>query len=210
MLEHMVDTVLSLRATRTKRTASAPLCRFGSADEVGVFEMTSMGMKGVASPSALFVGAHAPTPGSALTCTMEGSRAFLVEIQALANPSSYGTPVRRASGFGTNRMQMLLAILERHGGVNFGGQDVYVNVVGGMALHEPSVDLAVCAALISTKTNAIIPEGTVFFGEVGLSGEVRAVPLAERRAKEAHRLGMDTVLSAPTLKTIRDLVARLS
>ncbi len=212
MLEHMVDTVLSLEGDprQAYRLLRASKHRFGSTDEVGVFEMTSRGLQGVASPSALFVGTHAPTPGSALTCTMEGSRAFLVEIQALANASSYATPVRRASGFSTNRLQMLLAILERHGKMGFAGQDVYVNVVGGMTLREPSVDLAVCAALVSTKKDVTIPAATVWFGEVGLGGEIRPVPLQERRTKEATRLGMKTVLHAAKLKTVADLIAHLS
>lgn len=210
MLEHMVDTVLSLEgdpqhAYRLLRTTKH---RFGAADEIGVFEMTSGGLQGVDSPSGLFLTDSNNSPGTAITCTIEGSRAFLVEIQALVNTSSYGTPVRRGSGFNTNRMQMLLAILEKHGGISFAGQDVYVNVVGGMQVKEPAADLAVCAALASSRFNKAISQ-SVIIGEVGLSGEVRPVSQRDRRAKEAKRLGLNAVIDSTQTKTISDLVKRI-
>ena len=211
MLEHMVDTVLSLEgdprhAYRILRTTKH---RFGAADEVGVFEMTGEGLKGVDSPSGLFLTESTKTPGTAITCVLEGSRAFLVEIQALVNTSSYGTPVRRGSGFNTNRMQMLLAILEKHGDISFAGQEGYVNVVGGMQVKEPAADLAVCAALASSRLNKTIP-ASVIIGEVGLGGEVRPAAQKTRRTKEAERLGIPEVIDHTKTKTIRELVKRLS
>ena len=211
MLEHMVDTVLHFGGDprHAYRLLRASKHRFGGIDEVGVFEMTEKGLLGVESPSSLFINDGPAAPGTAMVCTIEGSRAFLVEIQALVNTSSYGTPVRRGSGFNSNRMQMLLAIIEKHGKVSFSGEDVYVNVVGGMNVKEPAVDLAVCAALISSKLDKAIPKDTVIFGEVGLGGEVRSVPMKDRRSKESKRLGMTKTMSAEDIKTIRDLVARI-
>lgn len=210
MLEHMVDTVLHFTGDprHAYRLLRASKHRFGNTDEVGVFEMTENGLIGVESPTELFLGEQSNAPGTAITCVIEGARAFLVEIQALVNPSSYGTPVRRGSGFQTNRLQMLLAILEKHGKISYSGMDVYVNVVGGMHVKEPAVDLAVCAALISSQLDASIPDKTVLFGEVGLGGEVRKVRMSERRAKESKRLGLGNILSDKEVKTIRDLVAR--
>ena len=211
MLEHMVDTVLHFGGDprHVYRLLRASKHRFGGIDEVGVFEMTEKGLIGVDSPSSLFVNDGPAAPGTAMTCTIEGSRAFMVEIQALVNTSSYGTPVRRGSGFNSNRMQMLLAIIEKHGKVSFSGQDVYVNVVGGMNVKEPAVDLAVCAALISSKLDKAISKETAIFGEVGLGGEVRTVPMHERREKESKRLGMPSIISSKQVKTIRELVERI-
>ena len=210
MLEHMVDTVLNLEgdARHAYRLLRSSKHRFGAADEVGVFEMTGEGLKGVDSPSGLFMTEGRKTPGTALTCILEGSRAFLVEVQALVNPSSYGTPVRRGSGFSSNRMQMLLAILEKHGDISFAGQDVYVNVVGGMHIREPAADLAICAALASSRLDHALP-ASVVIGEVGLGGEVRPAPQITRRRKEAERLNAGTVIDHTTAITIRDLVKTL-
>jgi len=210
MLEHMVDTVLSFEGDteHSYRLLRATKHRFGATDEVGVFEMTSKGLQGVENPSELFVQDSAGTPGTILTCTLEGSRVFLLEIQALVNTSSYGTPVRRSSGFNTNRMQMLLAILEKHGGVSFAGQDVYVNVVGGMQTKEPAADLAVCAALIGSRLDIGMPSSVVF-GEVGLGGEVRPAHQKDRRTKEATRLGIKNIVDHTRIKTVRDLVKQI-
>lgn len=210
MLEHMVDTVLSLEGDprHAYRLLRVTKHRFGATDEVGVFEMTSAGLIGVPSPTDLFLTDSVKTPGTAVTCIIEGSRAFLLEVQALVHTSSYPTPVRRGSGFTTNRMQMLLAILEKHGGVSFAGQDVYVNVVGGMHIKEPAADLAICAALVSSLLNRSI-DSTILFGEVGLGGEVRSVPQADRRRKEAKRLGIDTVLDNKHIKTVGELITRI-
>lgn len=210
MLEHMVDTVLSFEGDteHAYRILRATKHRFGATDEVGVFEMTSAGLQGVENPSELFVQNPSNAPGTILTCSLEGSRVFLLEIQALVNPSSYGTPVRRSSGFNTNRMQMLLAILEKHGGVSFTGQDVYVNVVGGMHTKEPAADLAVCAALIGSRLNTGI-SSCVVFGEVGLGGEVRSAHQRDRRKREATRLGIKHIVDHTSVKTIRDLVKHM-
>ncbi|OGL69927.1 DNA repair protein RadA [Candidatus Uhrbacteria bacterium RIFCSPHIGHO2_02_FULL_53_13] len=211
LLEHMVDTVLEFRGdTRHHyRLLRATKHRFGSTHEVGVFEMTQDGLVGIANPSDVFLDHHESAPGTAITCTLEGARAFLVEVQALVNPSSYGTPVRRANGFSTNRLQMLLAILEKHGKISFAGQDVFVNVVGGMTLREPSTDLAVCAALVSSRTEKALLEKTVLYGEVGLGGEVRTAPQEKRRAAEAKRLGFPNVVSAKDTPNVRALVERM-
>ncbi len=211
MLEHMVDTVLEFRGDprHQYRLLRASKHRFGNTDEVGVFEMTQNGLKGITNPTDLFLDEHVSGSGSAVTCVLEGGRAFLVEVQALVNPSSYGTPVRRGSGFASNRLQMLLAILEKHGKLSFQGQDVYVNVVGGMSLREPSADLAICAALISSRTDTPIPQKSVVFGEVGLGGEIRTAPQVKRRIKEAKRLGYANVISSSSAKSIRALVSQI-
>ncbi len=212
MLEHMVDTVLEFRGDlhHQYRLLRASKHRFGNTDEVGVFEMTQDGLSGITNPTDLFLDEHTSSSGSAVTCVLEGGRAFLVEVQALVNPSSYGTPVRRGSGFASNRLQMLLAILEKHGKLSFQGQDVYVNVVGGMSLREPAADLAICAALISSRTDTPISEKTVVFGEVGLGGEIRTTPQIKRRTKEAKRLGYTNVISNATAKNIRALVTQIN
>ena len=210
LLEHIVDTVLEFRGDMRHhyRLLRATKNRFGGIHEVGVFEMTADGLRGVENPTDLFLDHHEATPGTAITCTLEGARAFLVEVQALVNASSYGTPVRRANGFSTNRLQMLLAILEKHGKLSFAGQDVFVNVVGGMTLREPSTDLAVCTALVSSRKDAVLPPKTVVYGEVGLGGEVRTAPQTKRRAQEAKRLGFASVLSSEEVKDVRALVER--
>lgn len=211
LLEHMVDTVLEFRGDMRHhyRLLRATKHRFGGTNEVGVFEMTADGLRGVNNPTDLFLDHHEAAPGTAVTCTLEGARAFLVEVQALVNASSYGTPVRRANGFSSNRLQMLLAILEKHGKLSFAGQDVFVNVVGGMTLREPSTDLAVCAALVSSRKEIALPPKTVVYGEVGLGGEVRTAPQAKRRAQEAKRLGFPNVLSSDEVQDVRALIGML-
>lgn len=201
LLEHLVDTVLQFsgdprHAFRLLRVSKN---RFGSTDEVGVFEMTSKGLISVASPALPL--AEGPRPeGSSVCCALEGSRTFILEIQALVNPSHFPQPIRRASGFSPNRLQMLLAVLERHTGTRFGDQDVYVNVAGGMQVKDPGADLAVCAALLSSRKHASIPPKTIHVGEVGLSGEVRPVPQMERRKKDAERLGFSAFVSVKQVK----------
>jgi DNA repair protein RadA/Sms len=133
---------------------------------------------------------------------MEGSRVFLVEVQALVDKASYGTPVRRASGFDQNRLQMLCAILSKHARLNLGEMDVYVNVIGGLELREPAADLAVCAAIVSSARNAPSPSPTVYVGEVGLGGEVRSVTGLDRRAAEAKRMGIERVVTPKTVGTV--------
>lgn len=191
-LEHLVDAVLTLEGdpVHAYRLLRASKNRFGSTDEVGVFEMTATGLKAVANPSARFLEERAVVPGSVIAATVEGSRAFLVEVQALVEKTSFGTPVRRASGFDQNRLQMLCAILSKRGNLKLADQDVYVNVIGGMELREPAADLAICAAIASAARGTASPEPILYAGEVGLGGEVRSVPFLERRLSEAKRLGI--------------------
>ncbi len=191
-LEHLVDTVLSLEGdpAHSYRILEAKKNRFGATDEIGVFEMTQTGMQAVANPSAKFLEERAAVPGSVIATIREGSRIFLVEVQALVEKSFYGTPVRRANGMDQNRLQMLIAILSKRANLRLGDQDVYVNVVGGMQLKEPASDLAVCAAIVSAVKNTIQKDLTVYIGEVGLGGEVRSVSAIEKRLMEAGRIGI--------------------
>ena len=195
-LEHLVDVVLSLDGdpVHAYRMLRSGKNRFGATDEVGVFEMTSEGLIAVENPSERFLEERTTTPGSVIAATVEGSRVFLVEVQALVEKSSYGTPVRRASGFDQNRLQMLVAILSKHAGLKLGEQDVYVNVIGGMRLKEPAADLAVCAALVSAAKNQSTPTPTVFLGEVGLGGETRSIPMLDKRLGEIARLNIPTAV----------------
>jgi len=206
-LEHLVDVVVSLEGdpVHAYRILRATKNRFGATDEVGVFEMTGAGLAAVENPSARFLEERRNVPGSVIAATMEGSRVFLVEVQALVEKSSYGTPVRRASGFDQNRLQMLCAILSKHAGLRLGEADVYVNVIGGLELREPAADLAVCAAIVSASKNAASAGPVVFAGEVGLGGEVRSVVGLDRRASEAKRMGIETVVTPKTIKTVKDL-----
>jgi DNA repair protein RadA/Sms len=207
-LEHLVDVVLSLDGdgAHSYRWLSASKNRFGSTDEVGVFEMTSGGLAPVENPSARFLKERISVPGSVIAAPVEGSRVFLVEVQALVEKSSYVTPVRRASGFDQNRLQMLIAILSKRAKINLSEQDVYVNVIGGMKLTEPAADLAICAAIIGAAKNITLEKPTVFFGEVGLGGEVRRVPRIEKRMNECKRLGIQTIHGPHSLKTLSDLL----
>jgi DNA repair protein RadA/Sms len=191
-LEHIVDTVLYFEGEGSQghRILRATKNRFGGVDEIGVFEMTAAGLAPVANPSAAFLAArHEGISGSAVTALMEGTRPVLVEIQALAARAGFGTPQRVSAGIDHRRLAVLLAVLERRAGMPFGELDVFVNVVGGVRLSEPTSDLAVVAALVSSVRDRALPPEALFLGEVGLGGEVRAVAGAERRLAEAARLG---------------------
>lgn len=209
-LEHLVDTVLTLEGDPqgAYRLLRASKHRFGSIEEVGVFAMTEKGMMPVENPSAMFLQERSAGPGSVVTCVMEGNRPFLVEIQALVDKSFFPNPVRRTSGYDAGRLQMLLAILSKRAGARVYDQDVYVNVVGGMKLTEPSADLAVAAAILSAISNVAFPTETLVIGELGLGGEVRTVPFLERRTKEADRLGFKTVLGPGKIKNVREIVPK--
>jgi len=206
-LEHLVDVVVSLEGdpVHAYRILRATKNRFGATDEVGVFEMTSTGLAAVENPSARFLEERRNVPGSVIAATMEGSRVFLVEVQALVEKTSYGTPVRRASGFDQNRLQMLCAILSKHAGLKLGEADVYVNVIGGLELREPAADLAVCAAIVSAVKNIASESPVVYVGEVGLGGEVRSVARIDRREAEAKRMGIETIKTPKTIKMVEDL-----
>jgi DNA repair protein RadA/Sms len=198
-LEHMVDTVIYFEGDPSSgfRVLRATKNRFGSVDEVGVFEMTAAGLTPVANPSAAFLAGRAwETAGSAVTALMEGTRPVLIEIQALAARAGFGTPQRVATGLEHKRLAVLLAVLERRGGIPFHDLDVFVNVTGGMRLAEPASDLAVVAALMSSVTDRPLPPDALFLGEVGLGGEVRPVAGLERRLAEAERQGFRRVFAA--------------
>lgn len=191
VLEHLVDGVFIIEGDRFQefRMLRCMKNRFGSTNEVGVFEMQERGLTEVKNPSARFLESRREnTPGVALVCALEGVRPFIVEVQALTSPTRFGYPRRMASGFDVNRLNLLIAVLERHLGLNFGAQDVYVNVVGGLRLQDPACDLGICLAIISSfKKTALVPD-TVFVGEVGLSGEIRKVIQAEKRLKEIGKM----------------------
>jgi len=206
-LEHLVDTVLSLTGepSHELRILEATKNRFGATDEIGVFEMTAEGMKAVENPSARFLSERVNVAGSVIATVREGSRIFLVEVQALVEKSFYGTPVRRANGMDQNRLQMLIAILSKRAGLHLGESDVYVNVVGGMQLKEPAADLAVCAAIMSAAKNKTDEEPIVYIGEVGLGGEVRNVMAVDKRVTEAKRMGVEKAVTPKTIKSVKEL-----
>ena len=192
VLEHVVDTVLYFEGhhQQTHRVVRAVKNRFGAVSELGVFEMTTSGLRPVANPSALFLAERpANVPGSSVLCTIEGSRPILVEVQALVSASTFGNPRRTASGLDPNRVSLLLAVLDKRAGLNLATDDVFVNVAGGMAIDEPAADLAIVAAVASSLRNRPIPSDVVVFGEVGLAGEVRATSQAALRAREASQIG---------------------
>jgi DNA repair protein RadA/Sms len=192
VMEHMVDTVLYFEGERSHqfRILRAVKNRFGPTDEIGVFEMTGMGLMEVANPSALFLSDHdAEISGASVLAAMEGTRPMLVELQALIAPSPLGTPRRAVVGWDSGRLAMVLAVLESRCGLAIGANDVYLNVAGGLRVSEPAADLAVAAALASSLSGIAVPPETVVFGEIGLSGEVRAVSHTDARLKEADKLG---------------------
>jgi DNA repair protein RadA/Sms len=198
-LEHIVDTVLYFEGEPSLdyRLLRATKNRFGSVDELAVFSMTGRGLVPVPNPSAVFLGARAErTVGSAVTALMEGSRPVLVEVQALAAPTGYGTAQRVATGVDPKRLAVLLAVLERRAGTSFSQQDVFVQVAGGLKLTEPAADLAVVAALLSSLHNRPTPADTLYLGELTLGGEVRPLAGLERRLAEAARLGFRRVISS--------------
>lgn len=190
-LEHMVDTVLYLEGERfaSFRILRCVKNRFGTTNEVGVFEMTSLGLMPVKNPSELFLHeGDRSASGNVVTAVVEGSRALLLEIQALSSKTSFGYPKRTVSGYDLNRLQLLTAIIAKRAQISVSDQDIYVNVVGGMKISEPSADLAVALSIISGAKDHPLPD-TVVVGELGLSGEVRSVPNIEKRVKEAEKLG---------------------
>ena len=192
VIEHMVDTVLYFEGDRghTYRILRAVKNRFGPSDEIGVFEMVAGGLREVANPSELFLGDRdGASTGAAVFAGIEGTRPLLVEIQALVAPSGLGTPRRAVVGWDTNRLAMVLAVLDARCGVSFSSHDVYLNVAGGLKITEPAADLAAAAALLSSISGVALPRDAVYFGEVSLSGAVRAAPLMTARLKEAAKLG---------------------
>lgn len=197
VLEHMVDTVLQFEGDRhyTYRILRTLKNRFGSTNELGIYEMTGHGMKHVKNPSEILITQKdEELSGIAIAVTMEGLRPLLVEVQALVTPSVYGTPQRTCSGFDLRRLQLLLAVLEKRGGFQFGIKDVFLNIAGGFRIEDPATDLAVLCALLSSFDDKPIPMNTCFCGEVGLSGEIRAVNRIDQRIAEAEKLGFERII----------------
>lgn len=203
VVEHLVDAVIYFEGERGLpfRILRAVKNRFGPTDEIGVFEMVEAGLVETPNPSALFLGASGErASGAAVFAGVEGSRPVLVEIQALAAPSAYGTPRRAVVGWDSARLAMILAVLETRCGLSFAGRDVYLSVAGGLRITEPAADLAVAAALISTLADQKLPKDCVSFGEVALSGEIRPAGRSDLRLKEAAKLGFSTAFAPPPKK----------
>lgn len=197
ILEHMVDTVLQFEGDRhyAYRILRTIKNRFGSTSELGIYEMTGIGMRGVNNPSEILMTQKEDRlSGIAIAATIEGMRPLLIEVQALVTQSVYGTPQRTVSGFDLRRLQLLLAVLEKKGGFHFGVKDVFLNIAGGLKVEDPSIDLAVLCALLSSYEDVPLPPHVCFAGEVGLSGEVRAVHRVEQRIAEAEKLGFEKII----------------
>ncbi|MBA4336717.1 DNA repair protein RadA [bacterium] len=212
VLEHLVDTVLYLEGDKFHqfRILRSQKNRFGSTNEIGIFEMGEKGLVEVANPSAQFLeGRQAKAIGSAITVTLEGTRPILIEVQALANITPFGYPKRTATGYDTNRMQLLISVLQKYARMNLSNQDVFVNVVGGMKINDPSCDLGVLMAIASSFLQKTIPSDTCYIGEVGLSGEIRTVAQLDKRVKEAKKLGFKKVVTPAQVKDILSAVKGL-
>jgi DNA repair protein RadA/Sms len=196
ILEHMVDTVLQFEGDRhyAYRILRTLKNRFGSTSELGIYEMTDEGMRGVLNPSEILITQKEDQlSGIAIAATIEGMRPLLIEVQALVTQSVYGTPQRTVSGFDLRRLQLLLAVLEKRGGFHFGMKDVFLNIAGGIKVEDPSIDLAVICALLSSYEDVPLPQHICFAGEVGLSGEIRAVNRIDQRIAEAEKLGFEKI-----------------
>ena len=197
ILEHMVDTVLQFEGDRhyAYRMLRTLKNRFGSTSELGIYEMTGTGMKVVTNPSAFLIAQRNDSlSGSTIAAAMEGMRPLLIEVQALVTQSVYGTPQRTVTGFDLRRLQLLLAVLEKRGGFAFGMKDVFVNIAGGLKIEDPSLDLAVILALLSSYEDIPLPQGICFAGEVGLNGEIRAVNRIQQSIAEAEKLGFEKII----------------
>jgi DNA repair protein RadA/Sms len=213
VLEHLVDVVLQFEGDRYGgfKVVRAVKNRFGSTNEAAIFEMYEQGLRVVENPSAALLAERQNADGSVVMATLEGTRPLLVEIQALVNPTSFGYPKRTASGFDLNRLNLLIAVLERRTKLNLSDKDIYINVVGGLKLNDPAADLAICMAIASAAAGKRLDDELVVFGEVGLGGEIRSVHSAERRTAEAKKLGFTQAIAPKTgqknsfIKGVRDL-----
>ncbi|MBQ7037421.1 MAG: DNA repair protein RadA [Clostridia bacterium] len=207
VLEHMVDCVLYFEGDRHQsyRILRAVKNRFGSTNEIGVFDMSDRGLTEVENPSAMLLSERPEdAPGSAVLCSLEGSRPLLAEVQALVSPSGFGIPRRMASGIDQGRMNLIIAVLEKRVGMNLQNQDVYVNVIGGLRIDETAADLSLAAAIVSSAKGITIPKDMVFLGEIGLTGELRSINFAEKRVAESVRMGFRTiVLPKENAKAVR-------
>jgi len=197
VLEHLVDVVLQFEGDRYGgfKVVRAVKNRYGSTAEAAIFEMAEEGLRVVENPSAALLAERQNADGSVVMATLEGTRPLLVEIQALVNPTSFGYPKRTASGFDLNRLNLLIAVLERRTKLNLSDKDIYINVVGGLKLADPAADLAVCMAIASASAGRRLDDGIVVFGEVGLGGELRSVQNVDRRVSEAKKLGFTQAIA---------------
>lgn len=206
VLEHIVDAVLYFEGNRnfSYRILRAVKNRYGSTNEIGVFEMRDRGLAEVENPSLMLIsGKPKNASGSCIACTMEGSRPIMAEVQALVTPTGFGNPRRMCTGFDYNRAAMILAVLEKKAGYFFGNMDTYINIVGGLKLDEPATDLSVAMALVSSLKDTVVSDDTLAFGEIGLAGEIRGVNNCEQRVKEAIRLGFSRcIIPRHNLKTL--------
>ena len=217
VLEHLVDVVLQFEGDRYGgfKVVRAVKNRFGSTNEAAIFEMYEEGLRVVENPSAALLAERQSADGSVVLATMEGTRPLLVEIQALVNPTSFGYPKRTASGFDLNRLNLLIAVLERRTKLNLSDKDIYINVVGGLKLSDQAADLAICMAIASAAAGRRIDDGIVVFGEVGLGGEIRSVIGVDKRVAEAKKLGFTQAIAPKTssrntfIKPVGDLRAAL-
>lgn len=206
VLEHMVDVVLQFEGDRhyAYRILRTLKNRFGSTSELGIYEMTDKGMRGVANPSEILITQkEEQLSGIAIAATIEGARPLLIEVQSLVTQSVYGTPQRTVSGFDLRRLQLLLAVLEKRGGFHFGMKDVFLNIAGGIKVEDPSIDLAVLCALLSSYEDVPLPQNICFAGEIGLSGEIRAVNKIDQRIAEAEKLGFEKIIVSKYNQTLR-------
>jgi len=202
VLEHLVDAVLYLEGEKygALKVLRANKNRFGSTSEVGILEMTDHGLLPVDNPSAILLAERQQLPGSVVFAAMEGSRPIMVEVQALVAPSVYGYPKRTAVGVDINRLGLLAAVMTKRGGINLSSSDIYVNIVGGLKISEPAVDLAIILAIASAHKGIILPADLTAFGEVGLSGELRTVSFSQRRLEEASKQGFASAIVSPQTK----------
>lgn len=208
VLEHMVDTVLYLEGERyfSYRILRGVKNRFGSTNEIGMFEMQEKGMVEITNPSDILISEREDNPaGSCIVSSMEGTRPILVELQALTSQTIFGYPKRTANGIDYNRLSLLIAVLEKKAGLMLGSQDVYLNVVGGLRINEPSIDLGIMLVTASSFKNVPIPKDMIIVGEVGLTGEVRRINLIEKRLKEAEKLGFKScIIPESNKKDLKD------
>ena len=196
VLEHIVDTVLQFEGDRhyAYRILRTLKNRFGSTSELGIYEMVSQGMRPVSNPSEILLSQHdEPLSGIAIAATMEGMRPLMIEVQALVTQAVYGNPQRTVSGLDPRRMQLILAVLEKRGGFHFGAKDVFVNIAGGLKIEDPSIELALVCSLLSSYEDKALPSNICLVGEIGLSGEIRAINRIDQRIAEADKLGMDVI-----------------
>lgn len=204
LLEHLVDVVLYLEGDNWQNTRilRGQKNRFGATDEIGIFEMTEKGLIGIDNPSKLFLGERLKNvPGSVVTAAIEGTRALLIEVQALTTTTTFGFPQRRAAGYDLNRLQLLIAVLQKRAGLNLANQDVFVNIAGGMKIKETAVDLAVALAIASSLKNVAVDGKVCAYGEVGLSGEIRSVTFSNKRMNEATRLNFDKFIKSKNISS---------